>query len=78
MEEQVNLSKGAVLGLRKTEIAPDIAEEVGASVEETCFCSPVPCYNARSAIASSRKCENVPEAAIMRGVSELLKMPVTL
>jgi hypothetical protein len=42
IEEQVNLTKRAVFGLRKTEPAPDVAEEVCSSIEETSFGSPVP------------------------------------
>ena len=44
VEEQVNLAKCAILGLRKSKVAPNIAEEVGASVEETRLGSPVPGY----------------------------------
>jgi hypothetical protein len=42
VEEQVDLAKCAVFGLRKPEPAPDEAKKVGASVEETSFGSPVP------------------------------------
>jgi len=42
VKEQVNLAECAVLGLRKAEPAPDIAEKVGAGVEEAGFGAPVP------------------------------------
>jgi hypothetical protein len=42
IEEHVNLAKGAILGLRKAEPAPNVAEKVGASIKETSFGSPIP------------------------------------
>lgn len=42
IEEQVDLAKAAVFGLRETEPAPDVAEEVGSGVEEAGLGSPVP------------------------------------
>jgi len=44
IEQQVDLTKSAVLGFRKTEPTPDEAEEIRARVEETGFGAPVPCY----------------------------------
>lgn len=44
VEEQIDLSKSPVFGLGQTEPAPDIAEQVGSSVEERGLSSPVPCY----------------------------------
>lgn len=44
IKEQVNLAKGAVLGLGKAEPTPDIAEEIGSGIKESGFCAPVPCY----------------------------------
>jgi hypothetical protein len=42
IEEHVNLTKGAILGLRKAEPAPNVAEKVGAGIKETSFGSPIP------------------------------------
>jgi len=42
IKEHVNLSKRAILGLRKAEPAPKVAEEVGAGIKETSFGSPIP------------------------------------
>ena len=44
VKEQVNLAECAVLGLRKAEPAPDVAEKVGAGVEEAGFGTPIPGY----------------------------------
>lgn len=44
LEENVKFSECAVLGLGKSEVAPGVAEEVGASVEETSLGSPVPAW----------------------------------
>lgn len=42
VEEQVNLTKAAVLRLRKTEPTSNVAEKIGSSVEESGFGSPIP------------------------------------
>ena len=42
VEQQVNLAKGEPLCLWQTEIAPDIAKQVGARVEQTSFGAPIP------------------------------------
>lgn len=79
VEEQVNLSESAVLRLRKAEPTPDVAEKVGACIEQTCFGSPVPCYDVHGQrFRYTKEWCNSQEAAIIRGVSELLKIPVRL
>lgn len=42
-EQDIDLSEAAVFGLWQTEPAPNVAEKVGASIEETGFRAPVPC-----------------------------------
>lgn len=42
LEEQIDLSERPVLGLWKSEPAPDVAQEVGTCVEEGSFCPPIP------------------------------------
>lgn len=44
VKEQINLTKSAVFGLRKAEPAPNIAQQVRASVKEARLGSPVPSY----------------------------------
>jgi hypothetical protein len=49
VEKNVNFTKGAVLGLGEPEPAPDIAQKVGPSIEQTGFGTPVPCcFNIRT------------------------------
>lgn len=42
VKEQVNLAECAVFRLRHPEPAPNVAQEVGARVEQTGFGSPIP------------------------------------
>jgi hypothetical protein len=42
LKEQINLSKGPVLGLRQTEEAPSETQKVGASIEQSSFGTPIP------------------------------------
>ena len=42
VEKQVDLTKSAVFGLRKAEPAPNKAEKVCTSIEETGFSTPIP------------------------------------
>ena len=42
IEQQVDLAKRPTLRLRKSEPAPDVAEQVGPCVEESRFGSPIP------------------------------------
>lgn len=52
-KEQIDFAKGAILGLRKAEPAPQIAEEVGASIEESGLGAPVPsCMKRKKVIVS--------------------------
>ena len=44
LKHQVDFTKGAILGLWQTEPAPDVAQQIRAGIEETCLCSPIPCY----------------------------------
>lgn len=42
VKQYVNFTECAILGLRQTEPAPDVAEEIRAGIEEGRLCSPVP------------------------------------
>jgi hypothetical protein len=83
LKHNVDFGKGAVFGLGKTEPTPYVAEEVGARVEEAGFGAPVPCCGFRPSISTlhlnkSSRDRNLQSAAIIRGVTELLNMPVKL
>lgn len=45
VEQQIDLTKCAVLGLGKAEPAPDVAEKICACIEKTSFGSPIPGYH---------------------------------
>lgn len=50
LKHQVDFAKGTILGLRKAEPAPNIAEKIGPGIEEACFGAPVPgCRNCQHA-----------------------------
>lgn len=42
VEHQINLSKGAAFRLRQAKPAPDVAQKVGAGIEQTSFGAPIP------------------------------------
>lgn len=46
-KQQINLSKGAILGLREPEPAPNVAKEIGSSIKEARFGAPIPIYSMR-------------------------------
>jgi hypothetical protein len=87
IKEHVNLAKRAIFGLRKAKPAPNVAEKVGAGIKETSFGSPIPSLAVDKTSAEFTKLrgvlswlteEDLQVGESMRGVTELLKIPVRL
>jgi hypothetical protein len=76
IKEQVDFTKGAILGLGQAEPTPDIAEKVGSGVKESGFSSPVPGYDYVSNVpkvllmAASRALTNRRKHARCNGIAE--------
>lgn len=79
LEENIEFSECAVLGLGKSEVAPSVAQEVGACVKETSLGPPVPAYGMSVYICHRVSIdEGVPRGEIMRGVMVCSTRPVRL
>lgn len=83
VKHKVDFAKSTVFRLGQAEPAPDIAEQIGAGVEKTGFGAPVPSYNVQVSFGLDACCNSItksdlPVGESMRGVTELLKMPVRL
>ncbi len=80
IEQQVNFPEGTVLGLRKSEPAPQVTQKICACIEETGFGSPIPSWQKSQPQLEidQRGLSDSPIGESIRGVTELLKMPVRL
>ena len=50
LKEKINLAEASALGLRETEPAPEVAEQVSTGVEQGSLASPIP---------SCRQCQHI-------------------